>query len=94
MPTHLRPAVQPSSTSEAQTINAALKFKDSIWPRVIAILVSLVLFVLACISPVIIPHHGNVLYGWELLQIGWIGSYTLCVAWWANPLLLLSMFSL
>ena len=94
MPTAALPDEQPGPTRDALPMLVSRQFRDTIWPRVIAVLSSLMLFGLACISPAIVQRGGDVLYGWQILQLGWLGPIVFQVAWWANPLLFLSMISL
>jgi hypothetical protein len=69
-------------------------------PHLLLVIVALILFLAACLSPTLdlvtrsVPHSHTTDYGYDDLIIGWLGVFFGLVAWFANPCLILALFFL
>ncbi len=77
--------------------SAIYAFANSTWVRVVLVLISVALFLIACLSPALVFTGVNgqeVMPGFWILAIGWLGPSFGQFAWFANPVLFLSMLAL
>jgi len=84
-------------TSSESTVPVSTIPRPSGMARFIVLAVSLVLFALACASPTLIflrnGTSDETWVGYMVLLLGWLGPFIGQFAWYANPLLFVSMIT-
>jgi len=81
----------------ASRASATYGLANSTWARIAPLCISLALYTLACLSPALVFSSVNgqqVMPGFWVLAIGWLGPLYDQFAWFANPFLFLGMLAL